>query len=317
MKRIVIFFLISSLFVFSFLAFWNSAPIQNKQLPELFSEKFNFIVLSDIGEHDKSVKRNVAHLIGQLAEKNRIDFVAVAGDPFHGDGVQSINDKVWEDEFENVYTASSLQKLPFYVVSGNHEYHGNVQAILDYSAISERWNAHARYFSFERSIDEQQKALFVFIDTTPLIDDYRQKYSEAGEQCLERQLLWLDSTLFVSNSRWKIVIGHHPIYAHTEKLESQQSDLQERVGKILENHSVDFYISGHIHNFQYIRTEDKMINYIVNPSVSDSREVSPIKGTIFCYSDSGFTLFTISADSVQFSFINHIGKQVYQNVIRK
>ena len=317
MKKIILFFLVFSFVIFSFLVFWNRVSIQNKQLPDHSSRVINFVVLSDMGEYDESIKRKIVDHLGNLAKKNQIDFVAVAGDPIHGDGVESITDKKWEVEFENVYTAYSLHKMPFYVVSGNHEYHGNVQAILDYSAISERWNAPARYFFFEQPVDKQQKALFVFIDTTPLIDEYRNKYSDAGEQCIERQLFWLDSTLVASNSRWKIVIGHHPVYAKTEKIEKQQTDLQERVGKILENRSVDFYISGHVHNFQYIKLENKITNYIVNSSASDSREVAPIEGTIFCKSDPGYTLFTVSADSVQFSFINHIGTTIYQNVFRK
>jgi len=295
----------------------NSVSFHNKQFTENSSENINFVVLSDMGKYDESIKRKIADHIGRLAEKNRIDFVAVAGDPIHGNGVQSITDQEWENEFEDVYTASSLQMLPFYVVLGNHDYHGNTQAVLDYSAISERWNAPARFFSIDQTVDKLQHALFVFVDTTPLIDDYRQKYSEAGEQCLERQLFWLDSTLFASNSRWKIVIGHHPVYAHTEKLESQQSDIQERVGKILEFHAVDFYISGHTHNFQYIKHKDKTIHYVGNSSASDSRKVAPIEGTIFCNSNSGYTLFTVSADSVQFSFINYRGNTIYHNVIRK
>jgi len=317
MKRVNLFFLIFSLLCFSSAVFLNSVFFQDKQITEHSSDNINFVVLSDMGKYDKSIKREIADHLGRLAEKIHIDFVAVAGDPIHGDGVQSITDQEWENEFENVYTANSLQKLPFFVVLGNHEYHGNVQAILDYSAISERWNAPAHYFALDQPFDKQQQALFVFIDTTPLIDDYRQKYSEAGEQCMERQLFWLDSTLFASNSRWKIVIGHHPVYAQTEKLDSQQSDLQERVGKILECHAVDFYISGHTHNFQYIKHQNKTTHYIGNSSASDSRNVAPIEGTIFCNPNSGYTLFTVSADSVQFSFINHRGNTVYHNVIRK
>ena len=282
----------------------------------------NFIVSSDMGRRGESEQQNIANLMGLHAELTDIDFVAVAGDPIHDEGVTSVDDEEWQLKFENVYTAESLQKIPWYVISGNHEYHGNVQAVLDYSNISGRWNAPARYFSMEYPVGRKQKALFVFIDTAPMIDKYREgdeadEYSDAGKQSIEKQLYWLDSTLVASKGHWKIVIGHHPIYADTEKAESERTDMQERVGKILENRKADFYISGHIHNFQYIKPEGKTVNYIVNSSASRSREANPIEGTVFCNGDPGYSVFSVSADSVRFSFVNHTGKMIYKQAVGK
>jgi 3',5'-cyclic AMP phosphodiesterase CpdA len=274
-----------------------------------------------MGRRGDSEQQNIANLMGRFVEQNKIDFMAVVGDPIHDDGVMSVSDEEWKLKIENVYSAKSLQKLPFYVVSGNHEYHGSVRAILDYSQKSERWNAPARYFSMEYPIGKKQKALLVFIDTAPLIEKYRNnsQYSDAGEQDMERQLYWLDSTLVASKGRWKIVIGHHPIYADTDKEESERTDMQERVEKILESRKADFYISGHIHNFQYIKPEGKTVNYIVNSSASQSRPIHSglVEGTLFANPDPGFSVFTVSRDSVRFCFVNHTGETVYKQAIGK
>jgi 3',5'-cyclic AMP phosphodiesterase CpdA len=279
----------------------------------------NFIVASDMGRRGVSEQQNIAALMARQIETSNIDFVAVAGDPIHDMGVASVDDEEWKLKFENVYTDEALQKTPFYVVSGNHEYNGNVQAILDYSQKSERWNAPARYFSVERPIGtDEQKALFVFIDTTPLIDRYREEgYSDAKEQDWKRQLYWLDSTLFTSTCHWVFVIGHHPIYCDTEKGISERTDMQERVGQILEKRKADFYISGHIHNFQYIRPEGKSVHYIVNSSASQSRDVKPYEDTVFCNPDPGYSVFTVSAESVIFFFVNHTGETVYRKTVMK
>ena len=280
----------------------------------------NFIVASDMGRREESEQQNIAALLARQVEESKIDFVAVAGDPIHDEGVKSVDDEEWKLKFENVYTAEALQKVPFYVASGNHEYRGSIQAILDYSQKSERWNAPARYYSMERPIGKgEQKALFIFIDTTPLIDRYRveEGYSDAGSQDRERQLYWLDSTLFTSTSQWKFVIGHHPIYADTEKSVGERTDMQKRVGELIEKRKVDFYISGHIHNFQYIKPVGKTVNYIVNSSASLSREVSPIEATVFCSRDTGFSVFTVTAESVIFSFVNHTGDMIYRKTIVK
>jgi predicted phosphodiesterase len=132
---------------------------------------------------------------------------------------------------------------------------------------------------------------------------------------MEQQLRWIDSVLVVSNDRWKIVIGHHPVYADTQKEEGERTDMQQRVGKILENRNADIYICGHIHNFQHIRPENCHVNYVVNSSASNSRPVNPIEGTVFCNPDPGFSVFTVSSDSVRFLFINHMGDTVYEHTI--
>jgi len=287
---------------------------------KLSSGNLNFIVASDMGKRGVSEQKNIAEIMGRFAEQNKIEFLAVAGDPIHDNGVKSVEDEEWKLKIEDVYTAPALYAIPWYVIPGNHEYRGSVRAIMDYSNVSKRWNAPARYYTIEKNIGKGgQKALFVFIDTTPLIDKYRngKEYSDAGEQNIERELHWLDSVLVVSNDRWKIVIGHHPVYADTEKDEDERTDIQARVGTILENRKADFYICGHIHSFQYIKPRGCNVNYIVNSSASKSREVNPIEGTVYCSHDPGFTVFSISNKSCRFSFINQKGKNIYSYTISK
>jgi len=299
-------------------SFVNAQELVN---PEKLSAKaLNFIVANDMGRRGVSEQKNIATLMGKEADFNMINFVAVAGDPIHDDGVKSTEDSEWKDKFENIYTATSLMNIPWYVVSGNHEYHGSVQAIIDYSKLSKRWKAPARYYSIEKSIGETgDKCLFVFIDTPPLIDKYRTEidYSDAGKQDFEKQLKWIDSTLVVSKDRWKIVIGHHPVYADTEKTITERSDMQKRVGVILEKRKADAYICGHIHNFQHIKPEGKTVNYIVNSSASASRAVKNTDGTIFCNSNPGFTLCSVTQENFTFAFIDHKGETVYKYMIKK
>jgi len=291
--------------------------INPEKLPE---NALNFLVANDMGRRGVSEQKNIATLMGKEAEFNMINFIAVAGDPIHDDGVKSTEDSEWKDKFENIYTATSLINTPWYVVSGNHEYHGSVQAILDYSKLSDRWKAPARYYSIEKSIGETgNKCLFVFIDTAPLIDKYRSgsEYSDAGKQNIEKQLKWIDSTLVSSKDRWKIVIGHHPVYADTDKAETERTDMQKRVGTILENRKADVYICGHIHNFQHLKPEGKTVNYIVNSSASQSRKVNKTDGTLFCNPNPGFTVCSVTQENFTFSFIDHKGETIYKYILKK
>jgi len=308
--------------VFLTLLLWASSVnaqgiINPEKLP---ANALNFMVASDMGRRGVSEQKNIAVLMGKEADYNKINFIAVAGDPIHDDGVKSTDDSEWKDKFENIYTASSLMKIPWYVVSGNHEYHGSVQAILDYSKLSVRWKAPARYYSIGKTIDAAgNKCLFVFIDTAPLIDKYRadSSYSDAGKQDMQKQLDWIDSTLVTSKDRWKIVIGHHPVYSDTEKAETERTDMQKRVGVILEKRKADVYICGHIHNFQHIKPQGKTVNYIVNSSASQSRAVKNTDGTLFCNPNPGFSLCSVTRENFNFSFIDHKGETVYKYAINK
>lgn len=293
-------------------------PKATLPLPE--KENMNFIVASDMGRRGESEQQTIANIIGQVVTDANIQFIAVAGDPIHDHGVQSTTDPEWQLKFENIYTAPSLQQLPFYVVSGNHEYKGSVQAILDYSSVSKRWNAPARYFSIHQPIGTTgQTALLVFIDTAPLINKYRESNSssDAGLQSIEKQLTWLDSVLVVSKDRWKIVIGHHPVYAATEKDEDERADMQNRIAPILEKRGADLYVCGHIHNFQHIKHASHQVNYVVNSSASKSRTVNPIDGTLFCSGDPGFTVCSLSKTDATLYFVNHKKETIYQYTIKK
>jgi DNA repair exonuclease SbcCD nuclease subunit len=283
-------------------------------LPKLPDANLNVMVANDMGKRGVSEQQNIAGLLGEVAGQNNIAFLAVAGDPIHDEGVQSVDDNEWNLKIENIYTAPSLYAIPWYVISGNHEYHGNVQAILDYSKKSKRWNAPARYFSITRPIgDSGKECLFVFVDTSPLIDKYRNdnEYSDAGQQDMAAQLAWARQTLEASDAHWKIVIGHHPVYAYTKKTDSERTDIQARLRPVLEDSDVAFYICGHIHNFQHIRPEGATVNYIVNSSASKAREVQPVDGTLFCSPDPGFSVLSISTDRIEYYMENHEGNVIY------
>jgi len=73
--------------------------------------------------------------------------------------------------------------------------------------------------------------------------------------------------------------------------------MQNTLDKVLRKYpKVAMYLCGHIHNFQHIRVPDSSIDYVVNSSASLSRKVKPIKGTLFCSPEPGFSV--IAADKL-------------------
>ena len=277
-------------------------------------DSHSFLLVSDLGRNGYYKQKPIAELMGNLASKVDIECVVAAGDTHHFNGVASIDDPLWMTNYELIYAHPELM-IDWFAINGNHEYRGNTQAVLDYGKKSRRWVMPARYYSQTFEAGEQEEALLLFIDTTPLKDKYRKKgdkYPDAGQQDKEAQLRWIEQTLSQSQARWKIVIGHHPLYAYTDKEDSERSDMRQALEALLERYGVDCYCCGHIHSFQHIKPEGATVDYLVNSSGSLARPVKAIEGTQFCSPDEGFTLVNVADNQLTFYLINDKGEIIYQ-----
>ena len=275
--------------------------------------QINFLVVSDTGRNGAYEQKPIASLMGQMAEEEDFEAVLALGDVHHYMGIESTSDPLWMTNYELIYSHPELQ-IPWYPVLGNHEYRGNTQAVIDYSGVSRRWEMEGRYYSkvFE---DDGVSVRIIFIDTVPLIDKYRndsEDYPSAAGQNMEKQLKWLEKELSNEREDWVVVVGHHPIYASTDKDECERTDLQKRLLPILEKYNVNMYICGHIHNFQHIRPEGSKIDFVVNSSASLSRqEVSDVEGTVFKSGDAGFSILRCGSDFLQLDLINAEGETIH------
>lgn len=286
------------------------------QTPESWKtleKPLNFYLANDLGRNGYYDQKPIAELMGNMAENVDIECVIAAGDVHHFEGVRSVNDPLWMTNYELIYSHPELM-IPWYAILGNHEYRGNTQAVIDYSAVSARWNVPDRYYTFAMENDGVT-VRFVMVDTAPLLDKYREdteKYPGACKQDMNKQLAWIDSVLTAAKEDWVLVVGHHPIYAETGKDDSERLDLQKRLDSILRKHkNVDMYLCGHIHNFQHIRKADSNIDYVVNTSGSLSRKVKPVDGTKFCSGETGFSLISADKKELNLHMINKEGKVIY------
>lgn len=286
------------------------------QTPESWKtleKPLNFYLANDLGRNGYYDQKPIAELMGNMAENVDIECVIAAGDVHHFEGVRSVNDPLWMTNYELIYSHPELM-IPWYAILGNHEYRGNTQAVIDYSAVSARWNVPDRYYTFAMENDGVT-VRFVMVDTAPLLDKYREdteKYPDACKQDMNKQLAWIDSVMTAAKEDWVLVVGHHPIYAETGKDDSERLDLQKRLDSVLRKHkNVDMYLCGHIHNFQHIRKADSNIDYVVNTSGSLSRKVKPVDGTKFCSGETGFSLISADKKELNLHMINKEGKVIY------
>jgi hypothetical protein len=304
---------ILSAIVFSTLLFSSTSA----QTPEVWSKlksQINLFWCNDMGRNGYYDQKTIAEMMGVMAETVKPEAIIAAGDVHHFNGVASVNDPLWMTNYELIYSHPELMEA-WYPILGNHEYRGNTQAVLDYTHISRRWMMPARYYT-KVFTSKECTVRIVFLDTTPLIDKYRNDsitYPDAHKQDREAQLQWLDGILKNAHEDWIICIGHHPVYAQTAKEEDERGDMQKYLLPVLQRyHNVAVYGCGHIHNFQYIKMPGDAIDFWVNSAAALSRKVKPATGTVWCNSSTGFSVISANKKNLTISAIDKKGNILYQ-----
>jgi len=270
----------------------------------------NVIVFGDWGRNGQANQVEVAAQMALASQKNQTRFVLSVGDNFYEHGVASAEDPQWQSSFEKVYHAPSLQ-IPWQVILGNHDYHGNCEAQIAYGQTHPRWQMPARYYVKSCPVDSATTADFFYLDTTPMIRAYHEnaRTREAvGTQDVKKQLAWFESALAASRAQWKIVIGHHPIYSGGEH--GDTAELVDLILPLLQRYQVQAYFNGHDHDLQHLQAGS--VNFFCSGAGSEVRPaVKAMEHTRFAKSCSGFTTVRIQADRMQVEMIDLHGTRVY------
>jgi tartrate-resistant acid phosphatase type 5 len=276
-----------------------------------------FIMVGDWGRRGHDDQRNVAVQMGKTAAAMGSRFTVSVGDNFYENGVTGLDDPQWESSFEKIYTAPALF-TPWRLILGNHDYRGNVQAQLDYSAESKRWNMPARYYSLSETLPDGAKADFFYVDTSPFIKAYIGSKVNITGQDTDAQLAWLDKALTDSTAEWKIVIGHHPIYTAldgSDGSDHDQPDLIARLNPVLLKHNIPIYICGHDHTLQSVKMDG--VTYVVTGAGSQTYTPRPpIRGG-FASGSHGFMTVHLSREMLHYELVDMHGKTLYAETITR
>ncbi|KQN34968.1 acid phosphatase [Pedobacter sp. Leaf41] len=283
----------------------------------------NFIAMGDWGRNGADHQKQVAKQMGITAADVKAQFIISTGDNFYPSGVISERDPLFKYSFEDIYTDFSLQ-WDWYVILGNHDYKSNPDAQVEYSKISRRWKMPARYFSkrFPINGDLNNQVLIAFIDTNPLIPEFY-KNAEYGPnvkgQDTTAQKKWLEKTLAEKDPsiKWKIVVGHHPMFTGGSRTEGYDTKaIRNSLKPLLDRNGVDVYLTGHEHSLQYIKPEGKT-HHFISGAASEKTPVKLIPDAQMVASEYGFMLFSVSNNSLNVQVINDEGYVIYQTSIKK
>ena len=267
-----------------------------------------FLAVGDWGRDGDFHQADVAARMGETAAALKARFVISVGDNFYEDGVASITDPKWKTSFEDVYAAPSLQ-VPWRAILGNHDYHGDSQAQLDYARTSPRWRMPGRWYSYKEAIPQGGEAEFFVLDTSPLISEYYKDGAEKVKvkgQDTAAQLRWFEAALDASRADWKIVVGHHPVYSGNEY--GGSSDLQAKIDPILQRNRVPLYLNGHDHDLQHIQRG--ATHYVCTGAGSKVRKDCNLGGGDFCSLQSGFVAVSLSRPTLKLAYRDYTGAEL-------
>ena len=272
----------------------------------------NFVVIGDWGRDGCCEHIAVAEQMSRRAVGIGSRYVISVGDNFYDNGVRSVTDPQWKTSFEDVYTRPGLM-TPWHVILGNHDYQrtGNPEAQIEYGHIDKRWSLPARYYQRSERLADGTTAAFFFLDTSCYIHHYYKPGSvvHVDRAQADPQFAWLERGLATSQAAWKIVIGHHQVFAATAPGDYVGDDMIRRFKPLLDRYGVQAYINGHEHNLQHIRVD--RVNYITCGAGSKTDPVQAAPGQ-FGSGRHGFMAMRLEKDLLGFSFIDELGHVIYR-----
>lgn len=262
-------------------------------------EEISLLVVGDTGLPSEQRAEVVAAMQKQSADGS-VDGVVMVGDNFYEKGVNSVSDSRFESDFERLFDPQHFD-CPFYVVLGNHDHKGNVQAQIDYTDRSDRWRMPGRHYKARQQSETTTVDLFM-IDTDPIHE---------GEPGADAQLQWLDRELSRSDATWKIVVGHHPCLSGGEHGRSEL--VSQHLAPLLTKHRVSLYLSGHDHDLQLLDSGEGW-HQVVSGSGSKLRSTSWTGETKFASAAPGFTWLLIREHHLTVTFFGS-DKRLYSHQI--
>jgi hypothetical protein len=243
------------------------ADVIENPTPDAAVSTARFVAMGDTGTGEADQLAVAARLKTWCAEHG-CDFVLLLGDNLYDAGADSVDDPVWQSEFEVPYADVDL---PFYPVLGNHDYGGRLIGIefgglgnefdkgpveIAYSAHSSKWRLPAPQHTLR-----QGPVGIVLFDTNSILWGN----TENGDA----EAWWPTGRAEIAGQPWQLAVGHHPYrsngahgnagdYGDFDEFELP-FDVPEtkgtRVKEFFDAHvcgQFDMYISGHDHTRQWL-----------------------------------------------------------------
>ncbi len=263
------------------------------QLPE--RDTVRFLVLGDIGSTDgKNLRqRRIANEALKVCNQKGCDFALLLGDNFMPNGIESIDDPLIEETFDNIYQSFDI---PFIAALGNHDVKGDVLSQVIYSLKNPKWKMPNYFYQFQAGL-----VSFASINTS----------------CNIWAWLQLESMVKKHPKGWSILMGHHPIYSSGVHGDNELQNIW--FWNWVLKKRFDFYLAGHNHHLEHLQKEGDDTEYIISGAASSNYESSSNRqrnktsqaNTLFAHQSNGFIHMQVSLEKARVEYYDLTGKLLY------
>lgn len=271
-----------------------------------------------VGDHGSrsSTQSRVASAMAKQAQRKEPVAIAAVGDNIYGDGAEGKTSLIVE-WWSDVYLKHSSLKRPWYVITGNHDWYTDARVERDFTKSSSNKGGYWQMpgFWYQHTFISKTSGLKVdcfFIDTQIWVGSSKvDKYLSSGAR--NDQKRWLEGALESSSAKWKVVLGHHPVYSAGSH--GVTSEMFEELDPMMRKHGVQVLISGHDHSKHLMEYEG--LSYIVNGGGGkDPRGESdeyPRGSLVENHQNPGFATIDLCKNGAELIFFDKDGREQSTN----
>ncbi len=243
--------------------------------PTASTPLLRFIAVADTGTGTKN-QYAVAKAMQRYHQQNPFNLAILAGDNIYTNGeIEKIR-----EVFEKPYQYLLQQGVKFQACLGNHDIRtANGDLEVSYPG----FNMAGRYYTFRR------ETVQVFaLDTNHNAD-------------WTAQMAWLEQELSRSDAPWKVVFGHHQIYA--SGMYGLNQAFVDRFTPLFKKYRVQLWINGHEHHYERSRPIDGTTYLVCGGGGAEIRKVGHSEWTAYAASRFSFAAIEVYADQMIISGI--------------
>jgi len=238
------------------------------------SEDFYFVHITDthilhkLFDFDESSKNRLNCVLNEIKSFDKKPaFIVITGDllEWSGFGIAgALNCKTFIDCFyenNNQLYLDSNHTVPIYTTPGNHDYRWGTQ-LSNYHRYIDKNNAENK----DRYIINYENLSLFFLDSghdyllNPLGWIRQDGLHVKGSGLNMDDLLWLNNSLLESNSRYEVVLMHHPAIDNCDRFGNMLDVIAKNRLKFLdicEYNDVEIVLTGHTHKDSIFDFEEK------------------------------------------------------------
>ena len=249
----------------------TSAPSDRKPL--------RFIAFGDFGQ-GTPFQAKLGQQMARTYVQTPYELALLLGDNIYPDGDIK---RLAKSHFEDPYAELIERNVQFVAAIGDHDDRkGHVQDEMAYFKMPNDY-----YKVSKGPVD------FFVLNTTFFVRSPEQR-------------AWIERELAFSNAKWKIVIGHHPLYSSGRNGNTEGT--REVLEPLLIKHKADLYLAGHDHNYERFAPIQGVRHVVSGGGGSylyNFKETQP--GSMVRLKTHHFLLFEIDGDHAWLKAINRHG----------